>query len=90
LFSSIVLLTIIASTSKAQSIEKLDDNNFHTWKMKMEFCLHEKDLWEITLAKLLPPKVEFGKIVLDGNTLEHHLFTKKDKLICGTILPKCY
>jgi hypothetical protein len=58
--------------------------------MKMEFCLHEKDLWEITLANLLPPKVEFGKIVLDGNILEHHLFTKKDKLIRETILPKCY
>jgi hypothetical protein len=55
----------------------------------MEFLLHEKDLWEITLAKLLPPKVEFGKIVLEGNTFEHCLFTKKDKLIHGTIFLKC-
>jgi hypothetical protein len=77
LFFSIVLLAIIASTSNAQCIEKLDDNNFHTWKMKTKFPLHEKDLWEITLEKLLSPKVEFEKIFFQGNTLEHHLFTKK-------------
>jgi hypothetical protein len=81
LFSSIVLLAIITSTSNAQCIEKLDDNNFHTWKMKTEFPLHEKDLWEIILAKLLSPKVEFEKIFFQGNILEHHLFMKKKKQI---------
>ncbi len=45
LFSSIVLLTIMASTFDAQSIKKLNGNNFHTWKMKMKFLLHEKNLW---------------------------------------------
>jgi hypothetical protein len=56
----------------------------------MEFPLHEKkNLWEIILAKLLSPKVEFGKIFFQGNTLEHHLFTKKDKLIHETFFPKC-
>jgi hypothetical protein len=34
-------------TFDAQSIEKLNGNNFHTWKMKMEFFLHEKNLCEI-------------------------------------------
>jgi hypothetical protein len=50
----------MASIFEARSIEKLNDNNFHTWKMKMEFLLHEKDLWDITLGELLPPKVDFG------------------------------
>ncbi len=33
----------------------------------MEFLLHEKNLWDITLGELLPPKVEFGEIVLEGS-----------------------
>jgi hypothetical protein len=37
--------------------------------MKMEFLLHEMDLWEIILGKLLSLEVEFGKIVLEGNIL---------------------
>jgi len=90
LFFSIVLLTIIACISNAQNIEKLDDNYFHTWKMKMEFLLHEKDLWKTILAKLLPPIVEFGKLVFEGNIFERHMFMNKDKLICGTIFSKCY
>ncbi len=52
----------------------------------MEFFLHEKDLWDITLGELLPPKVEIGEIFLEGNIFEHHLFFKKDKLAHGTIL----
>jgi len=36
--------------------------------------------------KLLPPKVEFGEIILKGSTFEHYLFMKKDKLAHGTIL----
>ncbi len=54
--------------------------------MKMGFLLHEKDLWEITSRKLLPPKVEFGEIVPKRGIFEYHLFMKKDKLACGTIL----
>jgi hypothetical protein len=38
------------------------------------------------LIKLLPPKVEFGKIILKRSTLEHYLFMKKDKVVHGTIL----
>ncbi len=68
------------------SILKLYDNNFHTWKMKMEFFLHEKDLWKITLKNLLILKIELEKIVLKKGILEHHLFTKKDKLAHETIL----
>jgi hypothetical protein len=70
----------MVSTSDARSIENLNGNNFHTWKMKMEFLLHEKDLWDITSRKLLSLEVEFGDIVFEGGTLEHHLFMKKDKL----------
>jgi hypothetical protein len=44
LFLGIILLTIMTFTFDVQSIEKLNGNNFHTWKMKMEFFLHEKDL----------------------------------------------
>jgi hypothetical protein len=53
--------------------------------MKMEFLLHGKDLWEITLRELLHPKVEFGNFFPKGGTLEHHSFMKKDKLVHGTI-----
>jgi hypothetical protein len=54
----------MASTFDAQSIEKLYGNNFHTWKMKMEVLMHEKDLQEITSRELLPPDIEFGEIVI--------------------------
>ncbi len=47
LFSGIVQFTIMASTFDARSIEKVNGNNFHTWKMKMEFFLHEFFLCEI-------------------------------------------
>ncbi len=30
--------------------------------------------------ELLPPKFEFGEIVLKGSNFEHHFFMKKDKL----------
>jgi len=30
----------------------------------MEFLLHKKDLWEITLEVLLQPKVEFAELFL--------------------------
>jgi len=70
----------MASTSCALSIEELNGNNFHTWKMKMKFLLHEKILWEITSRVLLSLDVEFGEIVCEGITLEHHSFMKNDKL----------
>jgi hypothetical protein len=35
--------------------------------MKMEFLLHEKDSWDITLGELLLPKVKLGEIVLEGS-----------------------
>jgi len=31
------------------------------------------------LRRILSAKVEFGEIVLEGNTFEHRLFMKKDK-----------
>ncbi len=77
LFSGLILLAIMASTSNGQNIEKLNSNSFHTWKMKMEFLVHEKDLCEITLGKLLPQEVEFGEIVPKGGVVEHRLFMEK-------------
>jgi len=59
LFFGIIVFIIMAFIFYVQSIEKLNANNFHTWKMKMEFLLHQKNLWEIVSRKLLPPKVEF-------------------------------
>jgi hypothetical protein len=44
LFLGIVLLIVMAFPFDVQSVEKLNANNFHTWKMKMDFFLHEKDL----------------------------------------------
>jgi hypothetical protein len=51
-------------------LKMLKGNNFYTWMMKMEFLLHEKDLWEITSRELLLLKVEFGEIVLEKDILE--------------------
>ncbi len=34
----------------------------------------------------MPPKVELEEIILEGGTIQHHLFMKKDKLVCGTII----
>jgi hypothetical protein len=50
--------------------------------------LHETDLWEIILGELLLLKVEFGKIVPRGGTLEHCLFIKKDKISSNLIILK--
>jgi hypothetical protein len=71
----------MASIFGAQSIEKLNGNNFHMWKMKMKFLLCEKYLWEITLGELLPLEVEFGKIIFEGSNFEYCLIIKKDKLV---------
>jgi hypothetical protein len=58
---------------------------FTLGKMKMEFFLHVKDLWEITLGELLPPRIKFGEIVPKGGIHDHQMCMKKDKLACGTI-----
>jgi hypothetical protein len=71
LFYGTIVLIIMAFIFYVRSIKKLNGNDFHTWDMKMEFLLHQKDLWEIASRKLLPPKVEFRKIVLEGSILEH-------------------
>ncbi len=76
----------MASIYDVQNIKKLNGNNFHTWKIKMEFLLHEKDLWEITSRELLPLEVEFGKIVLKGGIFKHCLFMKMDKFVHETII----
>jgi hypothetical protein len=53
----------VASIYDVRNIKKSNGNNFHTWKIKMELLLHEKDLWEITSRELLLREVEFGKII---------------------------
>jgi hypothetical protein len=58
----------------ASTFDKLIGNNFHTWKMKMEFLLHDKDLWEIISRKLLPSKTEFEKIIPEGSVHKHRMF----------------
>jgi hypothetical protein len=52
----------------------------------MEFLFHEKYLWKIISRKLSPLKIEFEEIFLKGGIHEHHMFMKKNKLACGTIL----
>ncbi len=54
-------------------------------KLKMEVFLHMKDLWEITLGELLPPRIKFGKSVPKGGIHDHQMCMKKNKLVCGTI-----
>jgi hypothetical protein len=61
----------------AQNIEKLNNNSFHPWKMKMEFLLREKDMCKITLGELLALEVEFGEIVLKRGVIEHGLFIER-------------
>lgn len=56
-------------------------NNFHIWKMKMKICLHEKDLGDITLRKLLPQNIEFGKKVLDQGIHEEKQVGLGDNLL---------
>ncbi len=51
----------------------------------MNFFVHEKDLWEITLRKLLAPQTKFGKVILERGTHKHHFLMKKNKLTCDTI-----
>jgi hypothetical protein len=53
----------VASASNARSIEKLNDNNFHKWKMMMEFPLLEKDLWEITLGEYCHQKLNLERLL---------------------------
>ncbi len=84
-FFGIVLLTIMVSTFDVQSIKKLNENSFHTWKTNIEFLLHENDLWKNIWAKLLPWEIEFEKIVFEGRIYEHRMFMKKNKLACWTI-----
>jgi hypothetical protein len=48
--------------------------------MKMEFFLHEKDLWEIISKELLSSKIEFEDMFLKENIHEFIFFMKKDKL----------
>jgi hypothetical protein len=48
--------------------------------MKMEFFMHEKNLWKIILRKLLPPEIKSRKIDPKGNLHEPCMFMKKDKL----------
>jgi hypothetical protein len=70
----------MATCFDVQCVEKLNDNNIHAWKMKMEIFMCEKNLWEITLIKLLPPKIKYRKIDPKGNLHEPCMFVKKDKL----------
>ncbi len=53
--------------------------------MKMEFLLHEKDLWEIISRKLLPSKIEFEKITLKEVFINIACSCKKNKLVHGTM-----
>jgi hypothetical protein len=53
-----------------------EDENLPTW---------ERFGGYITLRKLLPQKIEFGKKVLDQGIHEENMFMKKNKLACGII-----
>ena len=36
-------------------IEKLQDNNYHTWSFQCQMLLAEKKVWDIVSGKSLPP-----------------------------------
>jgi uncharacterized protein YehS (DUF1456 family) len=82
----IVLITIIACSFDVQSIEKLNGNNFHTWKMKIQFFLHEKDLWEIISKELLPSKIEFEEMFLKENIHEFIFFHEERQVVSLNII----
>lgn len=48
-----------------RAIEKLNGDNFHTWKFKMEMVLQEKDLWDIVTGDEERPKESAEAIVFD-------------------------
>lgn len=77
---SIVPVITMATSFDVQCVEKLNDNNIHAWRMKMEFFMHEKNLWKIILRKLLPPEIKSRKFDPKGNLHEPCMFMKKDKL----------
>jgi hypothetical protein len=54
-------------------------------KMKMEFFLHVKDLWEITLGEFLPLRIKFGENVPKKGFQDHQMCMKKEKLACEII-----
>ncbi len=59
----IVLITVMASIYNVQSIENLNNNNFHTWEMKMEHCMFMKK-----------DKLADGTIILNIlDSLLHHV-----------------
>ncbi len=35
--------------------------------------------------KIIVTRIELGEIILETSTIKHHLFMKKDKLVCGKI-----
>ena len=46
----------LGGTDGLRAIEKLNGDNFHTWKFKMEMVLQEKDLWDIVTGDEARPK----------------------------------
>jgi len=65
------------------------------WNCMTTIFIHERWRWNFSYMKriceksplkILILKIELGKIVLKTCILEHHLFTKKDKLAHETIL----
>ncbi len=81
LFFGIVLFIIVASTFDVQSIEKRNENSFHTWKMNIEFLLHEKSFEQSYCYE----RLSLEKLFLKDIFMNIACSWKKNKLTCWTI-----
>jgi len=64
-FFDMLLHKIMTFRLDFQNFKKINDNNFHTWNMKMELLQHVNNLWKIISRDLLSIEIEFGKIICE-------------------------
>jgi hypothetical protein len=70
-------------SSSNVTIEKLDGNNFHNWKLKMKMILIREDLWEIVNGESECPASNSGKEKEGEPTVK--AWTKNDQKALATI-----
>lgn len=76
------------SSDSVRSIEKLNADNFHVWKFKMQMVLEQKDLWKIVSGEEKRPE-KGGDKVGAAASLEAKAYDKRAKeafvLICLSV-----
>jgi hypothetical protein len=85
LFFNIGLFIVMPCTYDVWTVEKLSMGIvfiLESWSCIL-FCV--KLFCETSLSNRLLPNIEVERIVLEASPYEHHLFVKKNKLVCETI-----